>query len=107
MTNKSIVICNKNAKILLARQFLKMNHLELNELVVQFTRNIESCKESTHIESDTDLYVFIPIDTLYLVIISSKNTNIVESIEIIKLVFRLIQDICKGGIFSSYFFRYL
>jgi precorrin-3B methylase len=97
MSNKSIVICNKNAKILLARQFVKMNFMELNELVVQFTRNIESSKESTHIETDTDLYVFIPIDTLYLVIISNRNTNIIESIEIIKLVFRHIQDICKGG----------
>ena len=97
MSNKSIVVCNKNAKILLARQFTKMNFMELNELVFQFTRNLESSKESTHLETETDLYVFIPIDTLYLVIISGRNSNIIENIEIIKLVFRLIQDLCKGG----------
>jgi len=99
MSTKSIVICNKNAKILLARQFIKMSHMELTELVVQFTRNIELCRDSTHFESENDLYVFIPIDTLYLVIISHKNSNVIESIENVKLVFRLIQDLCKGGIY--------
>ena len=73
--------------------------MEVTELVVQFTRNIESIKECTNFETETDLYVFIPINTLYLVIISNRNTNIVENIDILKLVFRHIQDLCKGGKF--------
>ena len=96
--NKAIVICNQSAKIFLTRQFVKMSILELNELVVQFTRNLEFCKESTHIETEKDLFVFIPINVFYLVCISKKNSNIIESIEIIKMVFRLVQDLCKGGI---------
>lgn len=97
MSIKSVVFCNKNAKIILARQFVMMNNLELNELVVQFTRNIELCKNTTHLETETDMYVFIPIDSIYLVIISNKNSNIIESIESVKLIFRLVQDLCKGG----------
>ena len=98
MVNKSIVICNKNAKIILARQFVKMTSLELNELAVQFTRNLEFCKDSTHIETEKELYVFIPIQSIFLVCVSSKDSNIIENIGIIKLVFRLIQDLCHGGI---------
>jgi hypothetical protein len=94
MTALSTVICNKNAKIIFARQFIKMSRLELEEHIVYFSRNIDSCKETTHLESDRARYLFIPIDNLFLVLITAKESNIIEDIEIIKLIYRLVQDVC-------------
>jgi len=90
----SSLICTKNAKIMFARQFVKMSRMELEEHVVHFTRNIESCKENSTFESEKARYIFIPIESLYLVLLTDKESNLIEDIEIIKLIYRLIQDIC-------------
>ncbi len=96
----SCLICTKNAKIIFARQFTKMSRMELEEHAVHFTRNIEACKENNTFESEKTRYIFIPIEHLYLVLLTDKDSNLIEDIEIIKIIFRLIQDIC-GSISES------
>ena len=68
--------------------------MDLEEYVVQFSRGVDSCKEITHFESDKVRYIFIPIESLYLILITTKNSNIIEDTEILKLIYRLIQDLC-------------
>ena len=94
MAALSIVICNKNARIIFARQFFNITRMDLEEYVVQFSRGVDSCKEITHFESDKVRYIFIPIESLYLILITTKNSNIIEDTEILKLIYRLIQDLC-------------
>jgi len=96
----SCIICNKNAKIIFARQFIKMSRMELEEHVVQFTRNIESCKENNTFEAEKIRYIFIPIEHLYLILLTDKDSNLIEDLEIIKIIYRLIQEIC-GSISES------
>ena len=98
MVALSVVICSKSAKIIFARQFVKMTRMELEEHIVQFSRNIDSYKEITHFESDKVRFIFIPIDSYFLILITSKNSNIIEDTEILKLIYRLIQDLCQGQI---------
>ena len=98
MSTLSIAITSKNGKIVLARQFQKLTRLELEEHVVHFSRNIEQCKESTHIETEKARYVFLPLESLFIVLISNKSSNIIEDMEVLKLVYRLLQDLCQGGI---------
>lgn len=62
-----LVISSKTAKILFARQFVSMTISELEEYLVQFFRGIDSCKDITQFESDKVRYLFIPIDTLFLI----------------------------------------
>ena len=94
MAALSLVICNKNARIIFARQFFSITRMELEEYIVQFSRGVDSCKEITHFESDKVRYIFIPIESLYLILITTKNSNIIEDTEILKLIYRLIQDLC-------------
>ena len=94
MVALSTVICNKNAKIIFARQFTRMTRMELEQHIVHFSRNIDTCKDTTHLESDKARFLFIPIEGLFLVLITSKNSNIIEDTEIIKLIYRLFQDLC-------------
>ena len=98
MVALSVVMCSKSAKIIFARQFIRMTRMELEEHIVQFSRNIDSYKEITHFESDKVRFIFIPIDSYFLILITSKNSNIIEDTEILKLIYRLIQDLCNGQI---------
>ena len=94
MAALSVVICNKNARIIFARQFFNISRMDLEEYIVQFSRGVDSCKEITHFESEKVRYIFIPIESLYLILITTKNSNIIEDTEILKLIYRLIQDLC-------------
>ena len=98
MAALSVVICDKSAKIIFARQFFNISRMDLEEYIIQFSRGVDSCKEITHFESDKVRYIFIPIDTFYLILITTKNSNIIEDTEILKLIYRLIQDLCNGQI---------
>ena len=97
----SIVICSKTAKVIFARQFVPMTRRELEEYVVQFSRGIDSCKDITHFESDKVRYLFIPIDTFFLILITSRTSNIIEDTEILKLIYRLVQDVCGAVDYES------
>jgi hypothetical protein len=94
MVALSLVLCTKTAKIIFSRQFVKMTRMEIEEHVVHFTRNIELCKESSTLESDKTRYIFIPVENLYLILITDRESNLIEDIEITKIVYRLLQDIC-------------
>jgi hypothetical protein len=94
MVANSALICNKNAKIIFARQFTKMSRMELEEHVVYFTRNVETCKETSTFESQKTRYIFIPIENLYFILLTEKDSNLIEDLEILRLIYRLIQDIC-------------
>ena len=94
MAALSVVICDKKSRIIFARQFFNMTRMDLEEYIVQFSRGVDSCKEITHFESDKVRYIFIPIETLYLILITTRNSNIIEDTEILKIIYRLIQDLC-------------
>jgi len=94
MAALSVVICDRSEKIIFARQFFNISRMDLEEYIIQFSRGVDSCKEITHFESDKVRYIFIPIDTFYLILITTKNSNIIEDTEILKLIYRLIQDLC-------------
>ena len=94
MAALSLVICNKNARIIFARQFFSITRMDLEEYIVQFSRGVDACNEITHFESDKVRYIFIPVESLYLILITTKNSNIIEDTEILKIIYRLIQDLC-------------
>ena len=96
MAALSVVICDKSAKIIFARQFFNISRMDLEEYIIQFSRGVDSCKEITHFESDKVRYIFIPVDSFYLILITTKNSNIIEDTEISKLIYRLIQDLCNS-----------
>lgn len=98
----SISICNKSSKIIFARQFIEMSRKQLEEHIVAFSRNVDIHKDSTYFENDKSRYLYIPIESLFLILISTKDSNIIEDMEVIKLSYRLITDLC-GGRFNEGF----
>ena len=74
----SVGICNKNGQLSLARQFEGMTKNTVEDIYRSFPKLIKPNQQHTYVQSDKYIFLYIPIDNLYLVMVSSKNSNIIE-----------------------------
>lgn len=93
----SIAVCNNTSKIVFARQFTPMTRKELEEYIVLFSRTISQEKEVTTVETEKNRFIYYHSDPLYLVVITTKDSNVIEDMEVLKLANRLIIDLCGVG----------
>ncbi|CRG96399.1 coatomer delta subunit, putative [Plasmodium gallinaceum] len=101
MTVLSAVISTKS-KILVSRQFRNISKCDLDSLTIPFHNLIERERsDHTYIETDKVRYVYQPLDSIYIFLITNINSNIIEDLEIIKVLSQIIQDICQGNINES------
>ena len=93
----SASICDKNGRILLARQFVPITKLKLEEYMANFPKLIDQShgKQCTFIETDSIRYVYQPMEKLFLVLITSKGSNIIEDIEVIRQMQQVVVNQCK------------
>lgn len=94
MTIISITICSQTSKIVFARQFTEINRKSLEEIIVEFSRMITLNKEVSCFESDKNRFLYNCSDQLYLVVITTLDSNIINDMEILKTSNRIIYDIC-------------
>lgn len=52
--------------------------------MANFPKLIEAGKQCTYIETDSIRYVYLPMEKLFLVLITNKNSNIIEDLEVIR-----------------------
>ncbi|EUD67194.1 hypothetical protein C922_02344 [Plasmodium inui San Antonio 1] len=101
MTVLSAAISTKS-KILVSRQFQNISKCDLDSLTIPFHNLIERERsDHTYIETDKVRYVYQPLDSIYIFLITNINSNIIEDLEIIKVLSQIIQDLCQGNINES------
>ncbi|CAE7892494.1 Arcn1, partial [Symbiodinium sp. KB8] len=63
-------------------------------LLVAFSKLIESAgeKQHTYVESEAVRYVYHPLEQLYLVLITTKSSNIVEDLDTIRMLSKLVPE---------------
>ncbi|CEM06693.1 unnamed protein product [Vitrella brassicaformis CCMP3155] len=84
------------AKTLVARQFVEMTRLRVEGLLSAFPKLIEiGSKDHTYIETESVRYVYQPIESLYLLLITNKASNILEDLETLRLLAKIVQDCCQ------------
>lgn len=102
LDNKMVVISAallSKSKTLMARQFVEVSRLRIEGLLSAFVRLIESgSKDHTYIETDSIRYVYLPIESLYLVLITNKHSNILEDLETLKLMQQIVQQCCESSV---------
>lgn len=73
----TVGICNKNGQLILARQFEGMTRTTVEDIYLSFPKLIQTNQQHTYVQSDKYTFLFIPMENLYLVTVSSKNSNII------------------------------
>ena len=90
----SAAVCTRSGKALVARQFVDMTRIRIEGLLAAFPKLLGSdAKQHTYVETESVRYVYQPMDTLYLLIITNRASNIVEDLETLRLLSKVIPDI--------------
>ncbi|WCJ32284.1 Coatomer subunit delta [Euphorbia peplus] len=87
-------ILTKSGKVLVSRQFVDMSRVRIEGLLSAFPKLIGSGKQHTFVETDNVRYVYQPIEALYLLLVTTKQSNIVEDLLTLRLLSKLVPEYC-------------
>jgi len=79
-------VTTKNGKALLSRQFVDISRVRIEGLLAAFPKLMGSEKQHTFIETDTVRYLYQPLETLYILLVTNKSSNILEDLETLHLL---------------------
>ncbi|KAK7194945.1 coatomer delta subunit-like protein [Novymonas esmeraldas] len=100
MTVISAGVVSKQGRIVLARQFTDISRVRIEGLLSAFPRLLESSvnRQVTFIDAGTVRYVYQPIEELFLVLVTTTKSNIVEDLATLHLMGRLILEHVPEGV---------
>ncbi|PKU88072.1 coatomer subunit delta-2 isoform X2 [Dendrobium catenatum] len=86
-------IISKSGTALVSRQFVDMSRIRIEGLLAAFPKLVGSGgKQHTFVETENVRYVYQPIEALYLLLITNKQSNIVEDLGALTLLAKLIPE---------------
>lgn len=91
-------VVSRQGRILLSRQFTDISRIRIEGLLSAFPSLLESQsaggKHCTYLETGSVRYVYQPMESLFLVLITTKSSNIVEDLDTLRLMGRLVAEYC-------------
>ena len=93
----SAAILSKSGKTLVARQFVEISRPRIEGLLASFPKLMSSDgkqRQHTYVETPSVRYVYQPMEDLYLLIITNKSSNILEDLDALHLLAKIVADYC-------------
>jgi coatomer subunit delta len=69
-----------------------MSRIRIEGLLAAFPKLIGTGKQHTYIETDNVRYVYHPIESLYLLLVTNKQSNILEDLDTLRLLSKLVPE---------------
>ncbi|KAI9709104.1 MAG: hypothetical protein M1820_003550 [Bogoriella megaspora] len=89
-------ICTRGGKAVLSRQFREMQRSRIEGLLASFPKLADSGTQHTTVEQENVRFVYQPLDELYMVLITNRQSNILQDIDSLHLFAQVVSSICKS-----------
>ncbi|KAI8384449.1 uncharacterized protein BYT42DRAFT_612150 [Radiomyces spectabilis] len=89
-------IVTKSGKVIISRQFRELQRSRIEGLLVSFPKLTSSGQQHTTIETEHVRYVYQPLEELFMVLITNRQSNILQDIESLHLFARVVTDTCRS-----------
>lgn len=89
-------ICTKSGKAVVSRQFRDMARSRVEALIASFPKLADTSTQHTVVEQDSVRFIYQPLDELYMLLITNKQSNILQDIDTLHIFAQVVTSTCRS-----------